>query len=125
MTTNGTTAPPTTKGPSIHGNVTDEAHEAWHYASGAHGVSVSAVLEALGPMLEQLLDDDPGLLQTARRVDAARRGRRILTLQLMLGRLDNVAAKLQYARRQATTDAEAIRWALAELGAPDTPGDTP
>lgn len=56
---------------------------------------------------------------------AALRGRRILTLQLMLGRLDTVAARIPHARREATTDAEALRWALAELGATDTPGDTP
>lgn len=65
-------------------------------------------------------------LRALQRTDSgALKARRILTLQLMLGRLDTVAARIPHARRQATTDAEAVRWALAELGATDTPGDTP
>lgn len=68
---------------ALHAYVSDAAHDQWHAFAAEHGVSVSAVLEALAtelhaegrdasaPMSERL----DGVVHTARRIDAQRRRR--------------------------------------------------
>ena len=82
-----TTDPDTSTRPerqAIHGYVTHEAHQSWHEHAADHGVSVSALLEALGPMLLDTLTTDPAAtwrdevakaVRIARRVDVANRRR--------------------------------------------------
>ena len=82
-----TTTEPITARPerqAIHGYVTHEAHLAWHEHAAEHGVSVSALLEALGPMLLDTVTTDPAAtwrdevakaVRIARRVDVANRRR--------------------------------------------------
>lgn len=60
---------------ALHAYLSDEAHEAWHEAAAEHGVSVSAILEALAPIVDRLMVDEPYLARNARKVDAARRRR--------------------------------------------------
>ncbi len=60
---------------ALHAYVSDEAHEAWHEAAAEHGVSASAILEALAPIIDRLMADEPYLARNARKVDAARRRR--------------------------------------------------
>ncbi len=78
-TTNGT-KPPTELADyagrkALHAYVSDEAHDAWHEAAAEHGVSASAILEALAPIIDRLMVDEPYLARNARKVDAARRRR--------------------------------------------------
>ena len=80
-TTNGNTdhrlgAPPTGNDrKALHAYLSDEAHEAWHEAAAEHGVSASAILEALAPIVDRLMVDEPYLARNARKVDASRRRR--------------------------------------------------
>lgn len=60
---------------AIHCYTSDEAHDHWHEAAAEHGVSVSAIMEALAPMVDRLMVDEPYLARNARKVDAARRRR--------------------------------------------------
>jgi hypothetical protein len=60
---------------ALHAYVSDEAHDSWHEAAAEHGVSVSAILEALAPIVDRLMVDEPYLARNARKVDAARRRR--------------------------------------------------
>jgi len=61
--------------PAIHAHVSDAAHDGWHDFAATNGVSVSAMIEALAPCLDESapalsLDD---VVVAARRIDAARR----------------------------------------------------
>lgn len=69
---------------ALHAYVSDHAHATWHGYAGEHGVSVSAILEALAGELEpdsptlgepmwQRLD---AIVRQARRIDTARRQRK-------------------------------------------------
>ncbi len=60
---------------ALHAYVTADSHLAWHEACAAEGVSVSALLDVLGPRIENLLRSDDGLVKQARRLDAVRRRR--------------------------------------------------
>lgn len=60
---------------ALHAYVTDDAHDAWHEAAAEHGVSASAILEALVPIIDRLMADEPYLARNARKVDAIRRRR--------------------------------------------------
>lgn len=60
---------------ALHAYLSDDAHHAWHEAAAEHGVSVSAILEALAPIVDRLLVDEPYLARNARKVDATRRRR--------------------------------------------------
>lgn len=59
---------------ALHAYVSDQAHDQWHGTCATHGISASALLEALAPELGDLLDD-PELVTAARKVDAGRRRR--------------------------------------------------
>ena len=59
---------------ALHAYLSDAAHDSWHDTAAAHGVSASALLEALAPELAAL----PNLrrvVSVARQVDASRRRR--------------------------------------------------
>lgn len=65
---------------ALHAYLSDEAHEAWHERSAAHGVSVSGLLEAIG----QYIAEDPEgedfgsgaeIIKSARQIDTQRRRR--------------------------------------------------
>lgn len=60
---------------ALHAYVSDEAHDAWHEAAAEHGVSASAILEALALIIDRLMVDEPYLARNARKVDAVRRRR--------------------------------------------------
>lgn len=73
-----TTTPPITVRTGrrpIHAYVSDDAHDEWNDAADLHGISVTAIIEALGPRLDQILTEHPGLVTDARRVFSARRKR--------------------------------------------------
>ncbi|MFW2383182.1 MAG: hypothetical protein ACN4GZ_15630 [Acidimicrobiales bacterium] len=66
---------------TLHGYLSDDAHETWHQFATTHGISVSAALESLAVELEQT--DDPErnvvidrIISRARQTDASRRRRR-------------------------------------------------
>lgn len=62
---------------ALHAYVTDGAHDQWHEFAAEQGVSVSAILEALAPELDQAATDGTTkLVTTARQIDAKRRRRR-------------------------------------------------
>lgn len=61
---------------AIHAYCSPDAHDAWHEAAAEHGVSVSAMLEALAPKVDQLMVDEPYLARTCRKIDADRRRRK-------------------------------------------------
>ena len=61
---------------ALHAYVSDDAHDHWHDTCAAHGISVSALLEALAPELSDMLDADDVLVKSARSVDVARRRRK-------------------------------------------------
>jgi hypothetical protein len=61
---------------AIHGYVTPDCHASWHDTAELAGVSVSAILEAIGPFLPEILADRPQIVRVARGVDAANRRRR-------------------------------------------------
>jgi hypothetical protein len=63
---------------ALHAYLSDEAHETWHTVAADHGVSVSALLEALAAELPRVgtdADGPVGIVRRARRVDAERRRR--------------------------------------------------
>lgn len=69
---------------ALHAYVSDEAHEQWHEFAAEQGVSVSAILEALGTELfAEIAGDDSEaspvtldvVVKKARRLDAERRRR--------------------------------------------------
>lgn len=60
---------------ALHAYTSDEAHADWHDAAAEHGVSVSAILEALAPRINELMVSEPYLARNARKVDAVRRRR--------------------------------------------------
>lgn len=77
-TTNGTKPVTVLTDPgrkALHAYVSDDAHDLWHGAAAEHGVSASAILEALAPIIDRLMADEPYLARNARKVDAARRRR--------------------------------------------------
>lgn len=61
---------------ALHAYVEHETHRQWVDAADEHGLSVSSVLEALGPRIALLLDSDPALVKEARQVGNSRRRRR-------------------------------------------------
>ena len=67
---------------ALHAYLDDVAHEAWQMFATENGVSVTALLEALGLQLAQEMEKTgdacevrQGLVKQARRVDADRRRR--------------------------------------------------
>lgn len=71
---------------ALHAYVTDTAHDAWHDFGAKHGVSVSAVVEAMAPLLQRVSDSAEAkrivvqneigqVVQAARHIDARRRRR--------------------------------------------------
>jgi hypothetical protein len=62
---------------ALHAYLSDEAHEIWHAVAADHGVSVSALLEALAADLasDHSHADFEAVVRRARRVDAERRRR--------------------------------------------------
>jgi hypothetical protein len=62
---------------ALHAYLSDDAHETWHAVAADHGVSVSALLEALAADLasERSHADLEAVVRRARRVDAERRRR--------------------------------------------------
>ena len=65
---------------ALHAYLSKDAHKAWHSFAASHGVSVSALLEALGQELETASDPSlpvgsADLVASARSVDAERRKR--------------------------------------------------
>lgn len=61
---------------ALAARLTDEAIGAWHAYAESVGVSVTGVLEALGPHLAAGGKLPPTVLEAARRVDHERRRRR-------------------------------------------------
>ncbi len=65
---------------ALHAYVSDEAHEQWHEAALAWGVSVSALLQALAPELDDIDaiwgDRKTNIVTASRSIDSARRRRR-------------------------------------------------
>ena len=61
---------------ALHAFVSDQAHDRWHDFAAEQGVSVSAVLEALAPVLADLDGQGDVVVKAARRIDAERRRRR-------------------------------------------------
>ena len=61
---------------ALHAFVSDEAHDYWHDFAAEQGVSVSAILEALAPVLPELEDPGDEVVKAARKIDAERRRRR-------------------------------------------------
>lgn len=62
--------------------MSDAAHEAWHSYAADNGASVSGLLEAIGQNINEAIESgaepapfDPGLIKSARRIDAGRRRR--------------------------------------------------
>jgi len=65
---------------ALHAYLSDGAHEAWHERAAEHGVSVSALLEAIAKYIAQdPASDDFGsgaeIITTARSIDTERRRR--------------------------------------------------
>ena len=71
---------------ALHAYVSDDAHDQWHGFAAENGVSVSAVLEALAPVLDVTpgtakaevghYETLNGVVKLARKIDAQRRRRR-------------------------------------------------
>ena len=68
---------------ALHAYLSADAHEAWHEFAADQGVSVSGLLEAYGRQLADVVSgrsratkEHTGLVDSARRIDAARRRRR-------------------------------------------------
>lgn len=71
----------TSKKRALHAYVTDAGHQAWHDFADRNGISVSALLEALAPVLaaSDVVDVEVELdavVLAARRIDSSRRRRR-------------------------------------------------
>ncbi len=51
------------RSPSVHGNVSPDAHDAWHATADSMSTNVSAILEALGRRAAQALEgnQDPAV----------------------------------------------------------------
>jgi hypothetical protein len=66
-----------TRSKALHGYVSNYAHATWHDLAAYHGVSVSALLEALANTgaLDITLKAEPNIVVTARKVDTTRRSR--------------------------------------------------
>jgi hypothetical protein len=65
---------------ALHAYLSDEAHDAWHDRAAEHGVSVSALLEAIAQYIgKDPASDDFGkgadIIRTARSIDTERRRR--------------------------------------------------
>lgn len=67
---------------ALHAYMSDAAHEAWHSFAADNGASVSGLLEAIGQNINDAIESgvepspfDPGLIKSARRIDASRRRR--------------------------------------------------
>lgn len=62
---------------ALHAYVSDNAHEHWHCAAATWGVSVSALLEALAPVLYESVGEGEAALHevvgSARMIDSRRR----------------------------------------------------
>lgn len=58
---------------AIHAYVSADTHEAWHRFCEEEGISLSGLLEVMGPRLGELLTQDE--VKAARRIDAERRRR--------------------------------------------------
>jgi hypothetical protein len=68
---------------ALHAYLSKEAHDAWHDFAAEQGVSVSGLLEASGRELAPVAEGNArprkehlALVETARKIDAARRRRR-------------------------------------------------
>ncbi|MCC5952210.1 MAG: hypothetical protein JJU45_08965 [Acidimicrobiia bacterium] len=68
---------------ALHAYLSGDAHEAWHEFAAEQGVSVSGLLEAYGLELVDVVSgkakirkDQTALVDSARKIDAARRRRR-------------------------------------------------
>jgi hypothetical protein len=65
---------------ALHCYIDDPAHDAWHGFCTDNGVSVSALLQALGDEIDNTLGDEspmgPVLIKRARHIDAVRRRRK-------------------------------------------------
>lgn len=65
---------------NLHVRVTDESFDGWTAFANRHGVSLAALVEAMGVQLGETLDpeSEPGwkMVEQARRIDAERRSRR-------------------------------------------------
>lgn len=59
---------------ALHAYVSDDCHDHWHDYADDNGMSVSALLEALGPQLRSIVTQE--VVTNGHRVDAARRKRR-------------------------------------------------
>lgn len=61
----------------LHASVSDEARDGWQQFAAAHGVSVTALIEAIGIRLADM--EPPGdwsaIIEEARAIDAERRRR--------------------------------------------------
>lgn len=61
---------------AVHAYLSNRAHDQWHEFAATQGVSVSAMLEALAPILHEANDEEfASVVSTARRIDANRRRR--------------------------------------------------
>ena len=60
---------------AIHCYVTHTGHDEWNFAADEHGLTVSAIIQALAPRINALLTTEPTLAADARKVDASRRRR--------------------------------------------------
>lgn len=59
----------------IHAYLSPKAHEQWHDTCATQRVSVSVMLEAMGPALADILDALPDLVTEAGRIETERRRR--------------------------------------------------
>lgn len=59
----------------VHAYLSDTAADEFSDTADDHGITVTAILEALAPRLNQILADDPGIVTDARRIGSARRKR--------------------------------------------------
>lgn len=60
---------------AVHAYVSDDAKDEWSDAADTHGITMTAIIEVLGPRLDRILATDPGIVTDARRVFSARRKR--------------------------------------------------
>ncbi len=66
----------TTDRRALHAFLSADAHDQWHDFAASQGASVSAILEALAPELENAVGPIDRVVKAARRIDADRRRRR-------------------------------------------------
>lgn len=60
---------------AVHAYLSPKAHGQWHDTCAIQRVSVSAMLEAIGPALSDILDALPDLVTEAGRIETERRRR--------------------------------------------------